>query len=201
MADSRIQARKRALILRGAQKVFSLKGYSSTTMQDIADYCEISRSSVYCYFPSTFAILHAIIDDYSDRELRRFHRQVQQGKGARQIMEEYFDLHKTAFSQQGNNLVFATIEWYWEWGARDGAVGRELFTSHLSFIRRMVDYGVERGEFTCADAAVAAAQINYLLFGIRAIYPSLQPTAEEVDRQLDLCRVLLYPLEKGDPSI
>ena len=51
MADSRIQARKRARILRGARKVFSLKGFSATTVQDIADYCEIKPQQRLLLFP------------------------------------------------------------------------------------------------------------------------------------------------------
>lgn len=80
-------------------------------------------------------------------------------------------------------------------------MGRALFSARLAFIRRMVDYGVETGEFICADAAVAAAQLNYLLFGIRAIYTTFQPTEEEIDGQLDLCRALLYPQEKGETDL
>ena len=116
-------------------------------------------------------------------------------------MEEYLQLHKAVFSKPDENLIFATIEWYWEWGARDREVGRALFSARLAFIRRMVDYGVETGEFICADAAVAAAQLNYLLFGIRAIYTTFQPTEEEIDGQLDLCRALLYPQEKGETDL
>ncbi len=44
---------KKAIIIAGAQKVFSTKGFLNVTMQDIIDACGISRGGIYLYFRAT----------------------------------------------------------------------------------------------------------------------------------------------------
>ncbi|MBN2280835.1 MAG: TetR/AcrR family transcriptional regulator [Candidatus Marinimicrobia bacterium] len=54
-------------IAKSAFKVFTKKGYEETRMKDIADYCNISRTSIYQYFNNKdeifFFILHTHLDD------------------------------------------------------------------------------------------------------------------------------------------
>ena len=50
-------------ILASALKLFVSKGYRSTTVDDIAGACELTKGAVYFYFPSKAAILLALIDE------------------------------------------------------------------------------------------------------------------------------------------
>lgn len=43
---------KKLVILNNARKVFSKKGFSAVTMQDIIEACGISRGGIYLYFTS-----------------------------------------------------------------------------------------------------------------------------------------------------
>lgn len=191
MEESRIQLKKRKLILQGAKQVFAEKGYAAATIQDIADYCDISRANVYAYYPSTFAILDAILREHSDSEWEEFLQMKQAQRPAWEILEAYFAMHKLVFSQPDHYLVNATIEWYWQWASRDIAVAQQQLRLLMDFLGQLIAYGVERGEFSPGPAEDRAEQMAYLLLGIRAMCPVLRPSSREIDHQFDLCRRLL----------
>jgi AcrR family transcriptional regulator len=53
-------------ILASALTLFVSKGYRSTTVDDIARACELTKGAVYFYFPSKAAILLALLDEIED---------------------------------------------------------------------------------------------------------------------------------------
>ncbi|AEJ18899.1 regulatory protein TetR [Gracilinema caldarium DSM 7334] len=60
--ERRIRERQRRVeeILEGAKRIFSTKGFTNTTMNDIADSSELSRRTVYLYFNSKEQVSLAI---------------------------------------------------------------------------------------------------------------------------------------------
>jgi AcrR family transcriptional regulator len=55
----------RAAILSASTKLFAEKGYIGASISDIAEIVGVSKSSIYHYFPSKDAILHALIDSFA----------------------------------------------------------------------------------------------------------------------------------------
>lgn len=53
-------------ILASALTLFVSKGYRSTTVDDIARACELTKGAVYFYFPSKATILLALLDEIED---------------------------------------------------------------------------------------------------------------------------------------
>jgi AcrR family transcriptional regulator len=53
-------------ILNSALHLFVSRGYRSTTVDDIAKACELTKGAVYFYFPSKAAILLALLDEVED---------------------------------------------------------------------------------------------------------------------------------------
>jgi AcrR family transcriptional regulator len=49
-------------ILRKAQALFAQKGYSDTSMADIAEACEVQKATLYHYFENKEALLFGILD-------------------------------------------------------------------------------------------------------------------------------------------
>ncbi|MDQ0159386.1 TetR/AcrR family transcriptional regulator [Alkalibacillus salilacus] len=62
---------KEQLILNNAIKLFSHKGFSQTSMQAIADECDISKGALYAYFKSKNDLLFAALEYYFDSILVR----------------------------------------------------------------------------------------------------------------------------------
>jgi AcrR family transcriptional regulator len=54
------------LILNQAARVFARRGYAATSIGDIADACECSKSRLYHYFPSKEAILAEMLTSHVD---------------------------------------------------------------------------------------------------------------------------------------
>lgn len=57
--------RTRAAILSASTQLFAEKGFIGASISDIAEIVGVSKSSIYHYFPSKEAILHALIDSFA----------------------------------------------------------------------------------------------------------------------------------------
>ena len=55
----------RAAILSASTQLFAEKGFIGASISDIAEIVGVSKSSIYHYFPSKEAILHALIDSFA----------------------------------------------------------------------------------------------------------------------------------------
>lgn len=76
--NKRIRDAKRELILTTALNQFSLNGYYSTRIQDIAEAADISQGLLYYYYPSKEAIYVDLVDDSLERinETARYVREM-----------------------------------------------------------------------------------------------------------------------------
>lgn len=62
---NKINCRKR--ILKASRKLFSTKGYEDTMIEDIAKRAEVSKATVYNYFPNKESLLIGTADEVLDR--------------------------------------------------------------------------------------------------------------------------------------
>ncbi len=62
---NKINCRKR--ILKASRKLFSVKGYEDTMIEDIAKRAEVSKATVYNYFPNKESLLIGTADEVLDR--------------------------------------------------------------------------------------------------------------------------------------
>lgn len=64
-----VATRRRLLFT--AERAFSIEGYETTSMHQIADAAGVGVGTLYHHFPDKRALLLALIDDWGDRELAR----------------------------------------------------------------------------------------------------------------------------------
>ncbi|MFA5585402.1 MAG: TetR/AcrR family transcriptional regulator [Saccharofermentanales bacterium] len=62
---NKIESRKR--ILKASRRLFSAQGYEETMMEEIARQAEVSKATVYNYFPNKESLLIGIVDEVADR--------------------------------------------------------------------------------------------------------------------------------------
>lgn len=62
---NKINSRKR--ILKASRKLFSQKGYEETMMEDIAKKAEVSKATIYNYFPNKESLLIGTADEVLER--------------------------------------------------------------------------------------------------------------------------------------
>ena len=73
MRDVKEPEIRRAEIMDAAMMLFMEKGYTNTTTQDIVDKVNISRGLLYYHFKNKEDILYCLVEQYSDKLLRRIH--------------------------------------------------------------------------------------------------------------------------------
>ena len=73
MRDVKEPKMRRAEIINAAMILFMEKGYTNTTTQDIVDKVNISRGLLYYHFKNKEDILYCLVEQYSDKLLRRIH--------------------------------------------------------------------------------------------------------------------------------
>jgi len=72
--DRRPQARTivtRERLLRAAEQLFSRRGYDTSSLAEVAERAGVGVSTLYNHFPEKRALLLALIDEWSARELAR----------------------------------------------------------------------------------------------------------------------------------
>ncbi len=68
------QVKKKAVhdaILKAAKRLFTARGYSGTTLADIASEASVTTSNIYNYFPSKLGVLYALYEPWLDQRLEK----------------------------------------------------------------------------------------------------------------------------------
>ena len=58
--------KSRRSILKASRKLFSDQGYDETLIEEIADLAEVSKATVYNYFPDKDSLLIAIVEEVEE---------------------------------------------------------------------------------------------------------------------------------------
>ena len=86
---NKIKSRKR--ILKASRKLFSTKGYDETMMEDIAQSAEVSKATVYNYFPSKESLLIGTANEVLDLAILLAEKLQKEGIESEQIIREVLD--------------------------------------------------------------------------------------------------------------
>jgi AcrR family transcriptional regulator len=128
---------RRAQLLEAAQAVFATAGYHAAAMDDIADRAGVSKPVLYQHFPGKLDLYLALLDQHCTT-LESLVRDA---------------LHTPA--ESARSKVFATIEAYFDFVAREDAAFRMVFESDLTSepqVRNRIDAVTD----TCAEAIAEA---------------------------------------------
>lgn len=88
-------------------------------------------------------------------------------------------------SPQKNTLTQATYEFYFEndLPKRDNILKKQ-FDSAVKIIEKLIEAGVDNGEFLCEDCEGTARNIMFVLEGLKISAQTIGVTAEAVDREI-----------------
>lgn len=68
-------------IIEAAKHLFQTKEYEKTTMQDIINYLDIAKGTIYHYFPSKEALLEAVVENIVDTHIELMQDRINKTKG------------------------------------------------------------------------------------------------------------------------
>lgn len=183
MGEKSLQKKK--YILETARKVFMEKGYKNVTMKDIVEACEISRGGLYLYFGSTAEIFVEVLKMETEEADDVFSGSITDDATATDILTLFLKEQKKELLRKKNNLTVATYEYYFgESVPKKDNILKRQFDSAVKIIEKLIEAGVDNGEFYCEDCRGTARNIMFVLEGLKIAAHTIGITSDMVDEEL-----------------
>lgn len=178
-------AQKKKYILETARQVFREKGYQAVTMKDIVEACNISRGGLYLYFPDTKEIFLQVLQLEQSEADDVFEKSIPKEAGPADILALFLKEQKRELLRKDSGLTRATYEFFFanSWQGRENFL-KNQFDAAVLVIQRLIEAGVETGEFYCEDARRAASNIMYVLDGLKIASQTRGISEAAVDREI-----------------
>ncbi|HEX3576112.1 MAG TPA: TetR/AcrR family transcriptional regulator [Rhodopila sp.] len=154
-----ISAYKRERILEEAVKLFYERGFSGTTLDDIAGKLGVTKPFIYTHFRSKVELLEAICRPTIEMSLAAIADAAEEsGSASERLFRGVVTFTKVVLQRQANIAVFFREEKNLsESGLADINAMRKRFDRVLS---ELLEEGAAAGEFEIADIRVAALAIG-----------------------------------------
>jgi len=183
MGEKSVQ--KKRYILENARKVFMEKGFKKVTMKDIVEACEISRGGLYLYFESTNQIFLEVLKLESEEADDVFSDSIKEDATASDILILFLREQKKELLRKKDTLTQAIYEFYFENNLpKKDNILKKQFDSAVKIIEKLIEAGVENGEFYCEDCEGTARNIMFVLEGLKISAQTIGVTSEAVDREI-----------------
>ena len=183
MGEKSLQKKK--YILEKAREVFMEKGYKNVTMKDIVDACEISRGGLYLYFPGTRELFLEVLKAEQEDSGSEFEQKIGMDFGPADILALFLKEQKRELLTKKGTLQKAFYEFFFEENdySRENLLKKQ-FDAAVMVIQRLIEEGVEIGEFCCEEPRRAASNIMYVLEGLKVAANTRGVTEAAVDREI-----------------
>lgn len=176
---------KKRFILETARRVFMEKGFKNVTMKDIVEACEISRGGLYLYFGSTTEIFLEVLKMEAGEADDVFSDSITEDATISDILTLFLKEQKKELLRRKNNLIIATYEFFFTGQvAKKDNILKKQFDSAVKIIQKLIEAGVENGEFYCEDSLGTARNIMFVLEGLKISVLTIGITTETVDEEL-----------------
>ncbi|MEO8956379.1 MAG: TetR/AcrR family transcriptional regulator [Ktedonobacteraceae bacterium] len=168
-----VSEERKQQILEAAIAVFARVGFRSARMDDIAEQAGLSKGALYLYYKSKDAIIAALLKYFFAQEFKRvqaFVESAQEVPIAEQLMTLTSQVAE-AMHWMGRLMPIA-FEFYAIAG-RDKEVHRflkEYFKAYRLVLARLIQRGIERGEFRTVDAEATAITLAALFEGLALLF-------------------------------
>lgn len=183
MGDKSVQ--KKRYIVETARGVFREKGFKKVTMKDIVEACDISRGGLYLYFENTAQIFQEVLKLESEEADDVFTESITEDSTATDILVLFLREQGKELLRKEDTLTQAIYEFYFEnpLPKKDNVLKKQ-FDSAVKIIEKLLESGVENGEFICQDCAGTARNIMFVLEGLKISAQTTDITQETVDREI-----------------
>ena len=179
-----ISAYKRERILEEAVKLFYERGFSGTTLDDIAGKLGVTKPFIYTHFRSKVELLESICRPTIEMSLGAIAQAAEQpGTASERLYRGVIDFSKVVLQRQANIAVYFREEKNLSaTGLDDINALRKRFDRVLS---DLLQEGARAGEFTIADVRVAALAIGGMVSWAYTWYqPNGRLSIDEVGAKL-----------------
>jgi len=176
---------KKKYIIETARKVFMEKGFKKVTMKDIVEACDISRGGLYLYFENTAQIFLEVLKMETQEADDVFSDSISEDATAADILVLFLKEQKKELLRKNDTLTQATYEFYFENNLpKKDNILKKQFDSAVKIMEKLIETGVENGEFYCEDCKGTARNIMFVLEGLKISAQTIGITEEAVDREI-----------------
>ena len=182
MGEKSVQ--KKRYIVEKAREVFVEKGFKKVTMKEKSHILFLSMY-LYLYFENTSQIFMEVLRMESEEADDVFSDSITEDATAADILLLFLKEQKKELLRKKNTLTQATYEFYFEneLPKRDNILKKQ-FDSAVKIIEKLIEAGVDNGEFICEDCEGTARNIMFVLEGLKISAQTIGVTAEAVDREI-----------------
>ena len=177
---------KREHILKQAKEVFAKKGFRDVTMKDIVEACEISRGGLYLYFGSTEEIFKEILMSELENDGEDITNHLTKDSTMADILMLFLKEQKKIILRKKQDITIATYEYLFAHKPekKSDNVIRNQFEAGIIVLTKILEEGVRREEFYCENAKAEAANIMYVLEGMKICAKTFGLSESKVDQEL-----------------
>ena len=178
-------AQKKKYIIETARQIFKEKGYKLVTMKDIVEACEISRGGLYLYFQNTGEIFEEVLKLEQEDTDDVFAQSIPKEATPSDILALFLKEQKKELLGKSASLNKAIYEYYFvtQVPQKDNFLKRQ-FEKAVYALEKLIEAGVESGEFYCEDPRGAARNIMYVLEGLKIVSETREIHETMVDREI-----------------
>lgn len=154
----------RESILDASYALFAKKGFKQVTMKDVCEATNMSRGGLYSHFSGTDQLFEALLERMSKMSATDFEDAVKKGSSAIKTLEDALKLMEEEMKHPEESLSIAMYE-YAE--TVDPHVMEQLNRNGEEKWKKLIRYGIDRGEFNDVDVTEIVNLILYSYQGIR----------------------------------
>lgn len=177
--------KKKQYILERAREVFREKGFKKVTMKDIVEACGISRGGLYFYYPGTTELFLDVLRMEQEETDDVFSGRIGPEDSPVDILILFLIEQKREMLRKKQNLSMAAYEFFAvsDLPKKENLL-RKQFDSAVKILHRLIEYGVENGDFCCQDPLGTARNIMLALEGLKIAALTMGISEKTVDREL-----------------
>lgn len=180
----------RKKILDVAKELFSKKGYSSVTMQDIRLACDMSRGGLYRHYASTEDIFAAIIIDEQEKAFSALENARKNEISAYLILKTFIHWRIDNILDSQNSIDNAISEFVKN-SPRSKKIIIDRAENSLKILSELIVMSCEEGKLNCPNPSESALSIMCLLEGMVKHKELMQLSDEDVSSQLMVIEKIL----------
>ena len=176
---------KKSYIVETARGVFANKGYKEVTMKDIVEACDISRGGLYLYFSSTKELFEEVLKLEQQDTGDEFAESMPEDAAPSDILALFLKEQKKELLSKKPSLTIAIYEYFFanKVPAKENIL-KQQFDAAVYIIEKLIEAGVETGEFYCEEPRRAASNIMYVLEGLKIASQTRGVSEGAVDREI-----------------
>lgn len=161
---ARRRDRRKAEIVRTATRILAESGYQGMSLEDVAEQTDIAKATLYHYFSSKDALVAEALESLTQDVLQRLAaREEALGvAGARAHLATLIDEQIRILTETAPEVA-AVFSWQRGWPEAFDEPMKDMRRRHDAVFLRVVQRGVDDGEFGCPDVTVALQCLHGIL--------------------------------------